>query len=77
MAVGSFIFSAAPTKQPRTSFPFYNSFIQPSLVGSLFGRHQEATEDFFCNRSYVKKSQQSHNDTLYLVPFSMNQSLLQ
>ena len=37
MAVGSFFFSAAPTAQnsPELHFRFINSFIQPSLVGSL------------------------------------------
>ena len=31
----SFLCSPDCSKQPRTSFPFINSFIQPSLVGSL------------------------------------------
>jgi hypothetical protein len=37
MAVGSFYFSAATTAQnsPELHFRFINSFIQPSLVGSL------------------------------------------
>ena len=52
-----FYFLCSPNcpKQPRTSFPFYNSFIQPSLVGSLFGRHQEATEDFFLWQTLCQK----------------------
>ena len=37
MAVGSCFFSAAPTAQnsPELHLRFMNSFIQPSLVGSL------------------------------------------
>ena len=37
--LGMFFFSAAPTAQNSTElhFRFINSFIQPSLVGSLFG----------------------------------------
>jgi hypothetical protein len=37
MAFGRFFFSAAPTAQnsPELHFRFINSFIQPSLVGSL------------------------------------------
>ena len=38
MAVGRFFFSAAPTAQnsPELQFHFINSFIQLSLLGSLF-----------------------------------------
>ena len=49
MAVGSFFFSAAPTAQnsPEIHFRFINSFIQPSLVGSLGVWQEQSNESLF------------------------------
>ena len=66
MAVGSF-FLCSPDcpKQPRTSFPFYNFFIQPSLVGSLGSKIKNGIWD----AGIVLKMQGSSLEMKHLLRF--------
>ena len=65
MAVGSF-FSAAPTAQnsPELHFRFINSFIQPSLVGSL-----PAALFYFAGRLVLWQYLPGTSSSSYLLPF--------
>ena len=46
-----FLYSHACPKQPRTSFPFYNIFIQPSLLESLSTLH--SLQNDFAEFSFI------------------------
>ena len=70
MAVGSFFFSAAPTAQnsPELHFRFINSFIQPSLVGSLLANMNMTVYLIEVSRDvFLKKTELQDGNT---IPFA-------